>query len=63
MADSNDRTEQAAQANPEGVGSGSAAEDSRKPYEAPRIVKKRSVARATLVTAMGPTATSLAMVG
>jgi hypothetical protein len=26
-------------------------EDGRKPYEAPRLLKKRSVARATLVTA------------
>ena len=28
-------------------------EDARKPYEAPRLLKKRSVARATLFTATG----------
>lgn len=27
------------------------AEDARKPYEAPRLLKKRSIARATLFTA------------
>lgn len=30
-----------------------ASEDLRKPYEAPKLMKKRSVARATLFTAMG----------
>ena len=40
-----------------------ASEDARKPYEAPRLVKKRSVARATLLTAMGPTMSGLTMTG
>ena len=38
-------------------------EDTRKPYEAPKLLKKRSVARATLVTAMGPTTSGLTMMG
>lgn len=40
-----------------------AAEDARLPYEAPRLLKKRSVARATLFTAMGPTTTAITMMG
>ncbi|MFT3775553.1 MAG: hypothetical protein QM820_60165 [Minicystis sp.] len=40
-----------------------AAEDPRKPYEAPRLLKKRSVARATLFTAMGPTTNAITMMG
>jgi hypothetical protein len=40
-----------------------AGEDSRLPYEPPRLTKKRSVARATLLTAMGPTMTGLTMMG
>jgi hypothetical protein len=39
------------------------AEDSRKPYEPPRLAKKRSVARATLFTAMGPSMTGLTFMG
>jgi hypothetical protein len=35
----------------------------RRPYEAPRLVKKRSVARATLFTAMGPTMSGLTTMG
>ena len=35
----------------------------RKPYEAPRIVKKRSVAHATLSTVMGVSMTGLTMSG
>ena len=38
-------------------------EDPRKPYEPPRLLKKRSVARATLFTAMGPTMSGLTMTG
>ncbi len=37
--------------------------DLRKPYEAPRLVKKRSVAQATLFTAMGPTTNAITMMG
>ena len=33
--------------------------DARKPYEAPRLLKKRSVAQATLFTAKGPMATMI----
>jgi hypothetical protein len=40
-----------------------AAEDTRKPYEAPRLLKKRSVARATLFTAMGVMASGLTTMG
>jgi hypothetical protein len=39
------------------------AEDPRKPYEPPRLLKKRSVARATLFTAMGPTTNAITMMG
>lgn len=34
-------------------------EDRRKPYEAPRLLKKRSVARATLFTVMGASMSGL----
>lgn len=40
-----------------------AAEDTRKPYEAPRLLKKRSVARATLFTAVGAMGMTLTMSG
>jgi hypothetical protein len=40
-----------------------AGEDARKPYEPPRITKRRSVAHATLYTAMGPGGMSLTMSG
>ncbi len=43
----------------EGPANSPPAADPRKPYEAPRLLKKRSVARATLFTAMGPTASML----
>jgi hypothetical protein len=35
--------------------------DPRKPYEAPKLLKKRSVARATLFTAVGPMGTLTSM--
>jgi hypothetical protein len=38
-------------------------DDPRKPYEPPRLLKKRSVARATLFTAMGPMASGLTTMG
>lgn len=41
----------------------SAQEDTREPYEPPRLLKKRSVARATLFTSMGPTMSGLTMTG
>lgn len=40
-----------------------AAEDPRRPYEAPRLLKKRSVARATLFTVAGTMATGLVSQG
>jgi hypothetical protein len=40
-----------------------APQDPRKPYEAPRLLKKRSVARATLTTVTGPTMSGLTMTG
>lgn len=40
-----------------------AAEDTRKPYEPPRLMKKRSVARATLFTVMGTTMTGITLMG
>ena len=39
------------------------ASDTRKPYEPPRLTKKRSVARATLFTAMGPAMTGVTFMG
>ena len=39
------------------------APDPRKPYEPPRLLKKRSVARATLFTAMGPAMSGLTTMG
>ena len=59
MEDSENRTERQEQAHPVAP----ATEDTRRPYEAPRLLKKRSVARATLVTAMGPMASGLTMTG
>ena len=50
MPENNDRTER----EPETTSPDGAPADPRRPYEAPRLVKKRSVARATLFTAMGP---------
>ena len=40
-----------------------AAEDPRRPYEAPRLLKKRSVARATLFTAVGASMMTLTSMG
>ena len=59
MEDSENRTERTEQAHPVVT----ATEDTRKPYEAPKLMKKRSVSRATLVTAMGPTMSGLTMTG
>ena len=38
-------------------------EDSRKPYEAPKLLKKRSVARATLFTSHGVMSSGLTQMG
>ena len=43
------------------VGGAAAAEDRRQPYEPPKLIKKRSVARATLGTPMGNTMTGNTM--
>lgn len=59
MEDSSNRIDPQEPAHP--VAAASA--DTRKPYEAPRLVKKRSVARATLLTVMGPTMSGLTMTG
>lgn len=59
MEDSENRTERQEQAHPVAA----ATEDTRKPYEAPRLMKKRSVAQATLLTAMGPASSGLTMMG
>jgi hypothetical protein len=59
MADSNDQTERANESRIEAL----AAEDPRKPYEAPKLLKKRSVARATLFTVQGATMTGLTTMG
>ena len=59
MEDSENRIDPQEQAHPLAA----ASDDTRKPYEAPRLVKKRSVARATLLTAMGPTMSGLTMTG
>jgi len=40
-----------------------ATEDLRKPYEAPRVIKKRTVARATLFSVMGPAMTGITAMG
>jgi hypothetical protein len=42
---------------------GAEAEDTRKPYEPPRLTKKRSVARATLFTPMGAAMTGVTFMG
>jgi hypothetical protein len=39
------------------------ADDARRPYEAPRLLKKRSVARATLFTVAGTMTTGLVVSG
>lgn len=39
------------------------AQDSRRPYEPPRILKRRSLERATMLTAMGPMATAITVMG
>jgi hypothetical protein len=61
MADIHDRP--TAQDRHETQEAAPAAEDSRKPYEAPRLLKKRSVARATLFTAHGVMSSGLTTMG
>lgn len=39
------------------------APDARKPYEPPKIIKRRSVVSATLFSAMGPTSSAQTMSG
>lgn len=58
MADTDNRPTEQDQAERSAV-----TEDSRLPYEPPRLLKKRSVARATLFTAMGVTMSGLTMTG
>ena len=59
MTDHNDRPESDVAATPVTE----AKDDGRKPYEAPRLLKKRSVAQATLFTAKGPISTGLTTMG
>lgn len=68
MADARDQSGRSAQMDSASEGgapgaSGEPGEDARKPYEPPRITKRRSVAHATLFTAMGPGGMSLTMSG
>ncbi|MRG97895.1 hypothetical protein [Polyangium spumosum] len=60
MADIKDRS---AELEGEQLTQGAEAEDTRKPYEPPRLTKKRSVARATLFTPMGPAMTGVTIMG
>jgi hypothetical protein len=59
MSDSRENGERA----PEAQGAAAPGEDTRLPYEPPRLVKKRAVEKATLFTAMGPSMTGLTMMG
>ncbi len=59
MKDMHDRPDHNAQLEP----AAPPPEDTRKPYEPPRLLKKRSVARATLFTAMGVMASGLTVMG
>ena len=61
MADIHDRT--TAQDRQDTQEAAPVADDTRKPYEAPRLLKKRSVARATLFTAKGVMASGLTTMG
>lgn len=71
MADAREQSGRSAQVGAGGVGSepgaggagGEAGDDARKPYEPPRITKRRSVAHATLYTAIGPGGMALTMSG
>lgn len=71
MADARDQSGRSAQMDSASEGGapgasgapGERGEDARKPYEPPRITKRRSVAHATLFTAMGPGGMSLTMSG
>jgi hypothetical protein len=54
---------EAATARDSDAGKGDGGAKNRRPYEAPRIVKKRSVAHATLQTVMGVSMTGLTMSG
>jgi hypothetical protein len=59
MADTDERVRREEDAElPEGP-----ADDQRKPYEAPRILKKRSVSRSTLFTTMTISAMGLTAMG
>lgn len=60
MSDVYEKGERAENADAEGMASG---EDARLPYEPPRLTKKRAVAKATLLTAVGSTMTGLTMMG
>jgi hypothetical protein len=53
MADTNDKPERDDAPAATMRAGAPAREDARKPYEAPRLLKKRSVARATLFTVTG----------
>ena len=59
MADTDDRARSEEESEP----MQRTADDPRKPYEAPQILKKRSVHRATLFTTMGISAMSLTAMG
>lgn len=58
MAEINERDERSAEGDQVAEAE---AQDLRREYEPPRIVKKRSIARATLFTGMGPMGTLTAM--
>ncbi|MCK6586342.1 MAG: hypothetical protein L6Q76_02040 [Polyangiaceae bacterium] len=58
MSDSKENGDRAHEAPAEAL-----AADPRLPYEAPKLVKKRAVVKATLLTAMGPSMTGLTMSG
>jgi len=60
MAEMEDRN---AELEPDAKVADDVGEDARAPYEPPRITKKRSVARATLYTVMGPAMTGLTFMG
>lgn len=61
MASTHDKTEETA--NEAAPSPAKAAEDTRKRYDAPRLLKKRSVAQATLLTASGPTSSGIPTMG
>jgi hypothetical protein len=59
MAHTTEKAEQAAEVQVDAQ----VQEDRRKPYEPPKLLKKRSVARATLFTARGVMSSGLTMTG